>query len=466
MRGFMNYEDITNLLNQEGLLVSCSNLSLSFSYLSYNIKDINENTLFIITDEKDIQSIKDYEDKITCYISEKEYDIKIPSIIVNDIISTTSIISNKFYNLEKENFKLIGVIGESGKTTTLELLKNNINYYYNKDYEIFNNSKKEIEIIELDRCIKNNKLKEKDILLVELNNNLIDQYKYKKFDTIILLNIKENKEEKDIDRIISILNNSNTIIMNKDIYYYEKINKELKENKVITYGKTNSNFIIKNIRNSFDKVVFTILYNNTITDYKINNKGEFNILDSTASIICSLILGVKYISIKKSLENTTIDSNMDIIDSFKCKIIIDKVKNNYGILSLLKEVKNMYPDKDIKLIIGINENYSITMLKELSDIISKYINYIYLTTDNPNNKEVLQTCFDFIKEFKKYNLPYEIIIDRKDSIKKCMDGTTDNEIILILGKGNEKYQLIKDEEIFYEGDKEVVLDYIKNDYRR
>ena len=47
-----------------------------------------------------------------------------------------------------------------------------------------------------------------------------------------------------------------------------------------------------------------------------------------------------------------------------------------------------------------------------------------------------------------------------------MDGTTDNEIILILGKGNEKYQLIKDEEIFYEGDKEVVLDYIKNDYRR
>ena len=417
MRGFMNYEDITNLLNQEGLLVSCSNLSLSFSYLSYNIKDINENTLFIITDEKDIQSIKDYEDKITCYISEKEYDIKIPSIIVNDIISTTSIISNKFYNLEKENFKLIGVIGESGKTTTLELLKNNINYYYNKDYEIFNNSKKEIEIIELDRCIKNNKLKEKDILLVELNNNLIDQYKYKKFDTIILLNIKENKEEKDIDKIISILNNSNTIIMNKDIYYYEKINKELKENKVITYGKTNSNFIIKNIRNSFDKVVFTILYNNTITDYKINNKGEFNILDSTASIICSLILGVKYISIKKSLENTTIDSNMDIIDSFKCKIIIDKVKNNYGILSLLKEVKNMYPDKDIKLIIGINENYSITMLKELSDIISKYINYIYLTTDNPNNKEVLQTCFDFIKEFKKYNLPYEIIIDRKDSIK-------------------------------------------------
>ena len=466
MRGFMNYEDITNLLNQEGLLVSCSNLSLSFSYLSYNIKDINENTLFIITDEKDIQSIKDYEDKITCYISEKEYDIKIPSIIVNDIISTTSIISNKFYNLEKENFKLIGVIGESGKTTTLELLKNNINYYYNKDYEIFNNSKKEIEIIELDRCIKNNKLKEKDILLVELNNNLIDQYKYKKFDTIILLNIKENKEEKDIDKIISILNNSNTIIMNKDIYYYEKINKELKENKVITYGKTNSNFIIKNIRNSFDKVVFTILYNNTITDYKINNKGEFNILDSTASIICSLILGVKYISIKKSLENTTIDSNMDIIDSFKCKIIIDKVKNNYGILSILKEVKNMYPDKDIKLIIGINENYSITMLKELSDIISKYINYIYLTTDNPNNKEVLQTCFDFIKEFKKYNLPYEIIIDRKDSIKKCMDGTTDNEIILILGKGNEKYQLIKDEEIFYEGDKEVVLDYIKNDYRR
>ena len=47
-----------------------------------------------------------------------------------------------------------------------------------------------------------------------------------------------------------------------------------------------------------------------------------------------------------------------------------------------------------------------------------------------------------------------------------MEGITDNEIILILGKGNEKYQLIKDEEIFYEGDKEVVLDYIKNDYRR
>ena len=55
---------------------------------------------------------------------------------------------------------------------------------------------------------------------------------------------------------------------------------------------------------------------------------------------------------------------------------------------------------------------------------------------------------------------YKIIIDRKEAILNTLK-TLDNSCLLILGKGHEDYQIINNQKYHF-SDKEIVLDYIKN----
>lgn len=58
------------------------------------------------------------------------------------------------------------------------------------------------------------------------------------------------------------------------------------------------------------------------------------------------------------------------------------------------------------------------------------------------------------------NKNYEIVINRKNAINKGIQKLVKNDILLILGKGHEKYQIIGKNKIEFD-DKKIVLDIIR-----
>ena len=55
---------------------------------------------------------------------------------------------------------------------------------------------------------------------------------------------------------------------------------------------------------------------------------------------------------------------------------------------------------------------------------------------------------------------HEIIYDRREAIKKAMSLLKENDILMILGKGHETYQIIGTEKTHF-SDKEEVLKYLE-----
>ena len=93
---------------------------------------------------------------------------------------------------------------------------------------------------------------------------------------------------------------------------------------------------------------------------------------------------------------------------------------------------------------------------ELSDI-------VIATSDNPrteNPADILKDIEVGIKE-KIENKPYEIIEDRQSAINHAVEIAQVGDIILILGKGHENYQILKDETIHFD-DREVASAAISN----
>ena len=61
---------------------------------------------------------------------------------------------------------------------------------------------------------------------------------------------------------------------------------------------------------------------------------------------------------------------------------------------------------------------------------------------------------DIISGFKDLT-KYKIIFDRKKAIKKALELKNSENIVLILGKGNEEFQIVKNKKILHSDDKVV-----------
>ena len=81
------------------------------------------------------------------------------------------------------------------------------------------------------------------------------------------------------------------------------------------------------------------------------------------------------------------------------------------------------------------------------------------TSQDPRSEDPYDIACDLTTLVKDYD-NYEIIIDRKEAIKKAIDMAEKNDIVLIIGKGSENYQIIKDKVIEF-WDVDEVINYLR-----
>ena len=81
-----------------------------------------------------------------------------------------------------------------------------------------------------------------------------------------------------------------------------------------------------------------------------------------------------------------------------------------------------------------------------------------ITTDNPRDEDPKKIIADILED--SFNLLS--IEDRKKAIFHAFEISNENDLILILGKGDEKYTIIKGNKIIG-SDYDIVKEYIDND---
>ncbi len=75
---------------------------------------------------------------------------------------------------------------------------------------------------------------------------------------------------------------------------------------------------------------------------------------------------------------------------------------------------------------------------------SSNADYVIITNDNPRNEDPLEISKNILKGIP-LNKKSDVILDRKEAIYKGVQSLKENEVLLILGKGHEKFQEINNE---------------------
>ena len=413
------------------------------------LKKINDGHKYVI------DAIKNGASKVV--VEEGDYDAE--TIKVADTHKyLVDYLYDNYYNKIKD-LKLIGMTGTNGKTTTCFLLYQALNklgikcayigtigFYLDKKIKPLNNTTPDIlEIYELLlECVDNNI----EYVVMECSSHALDmhrldklEFKYGIFSNLTIDHLDYHKTIENYIKAKQKLFDQVTIktLVNSDDEYKDYF---IRDN-TITYG-INGDYKLSDI--DLNKRTFKV---NNIT-YKTNLIGKHNIYNLL--VVIALLSELK-LDTKVVEDLTCPPGRMDIVKKDDNLIIIDYAHTPDAVSKIINSVKELKHNKIIT-IIGCGGDRDSSKRPIMSNIACSNSDYVIFTNDNPRCENPNNIISDMLHNLDKFN--YEIILNREKAIIKGIQMLEKNDILLVLGKGHENYQIINGVKYHFD-DKETVI---------
>ena len=411
-------------------------------------------------------------------ICEKDIDVNIPYTKVDDTSEYQKNILANEYGYLINKLKLIGVTGTNGKTTSCfliyqMLLEQGINaayigtlgFYHKDKYVVLNNTTPDIVLLyQLLYSAYNDGC---EVVVMEVSSQALsyDRLFGINFDIIGFTNFTEDHLDyhKTMDNylnakklILKHLKNNCIICANSDDNYHNEFNNNI--NKFVTFG-VNGDYKIINYSTSPKDTDLIFEFNNTKYSVTIPLTSKFNIYNYLTMLS---ILNQHGIIIDSLLEKTS------LLKSPKGRCETIQVKDAYAVVDYahtpdaVEKVISTYNDlkkSKVITIIGCGGDRDPKKRPLMGEIATRLSDYVIITNDNPRTEDENNIIKDILSGITKDN--FEVITDRRTAIKIGIDMLEKDDVLLILGKGHENYQIIGKEKFHFD-DVEEVLKYKNN----
>lgn len=401
---------------------------------------------------------------------------------------TTEIVTNtKQYLIdylkaqEYSNIKdltLIGMTGTNGKTTTCYLLHKLLNqlgiktayigtigFYIDQKIRDLKNTTP--DILDLYELLLESKEKGCTCITIECSSQALDLKRLDGllFDYAIFSNLTKDHLDYHLDmkhyalakqKLFTHLKSNGKAIINIDDNYHSFF--LLAKNQNITYGFEKSDYHIIDYVLNQSGSTFTIEKNKQMETYHTLLLGKHNIYNLTSIIVILKDMGFDTLTLQQKIALLEApNGRMDTISYLENQIIIDYAHTPDAVQKVIEAVKALYPNH-IYTIIGCGGNRDKTKRLEMGKIATDYSNYVIFTSDNPRYEDPEDIIQQMITGLDHNN--YKIEVNREKAIQLGIQMLEKNDILLLLGKGHETYQIIRDEVVHFD-DKEQVMKYIR-----
>ena len=376
------------------------------------------------------------------------YDVE--TIVVKDTHEyLVNYLKENYYHLIKD-LKLIGMTGTNGKTTTCFLIYQALNkagikcayigtigfYIDDKIKDLSNTTPDILEIYEmLIMCVENNV----SYVVMEASSHALDMHRLDglEFDYGIFSNLTQDHLDYH-ETIENYIKAKQKLFDKVKIKTFVNIDDSYKDyfikDNTITYGLRDSDYYLKDYEINLSGSSFKVNNNS----YKTNLIGKHNLYN--VLVVIALLNELKIDNINLIVETLKCPSGrMDIVKKDSNLIIVDYAHTPDAVNNIINSVKELNPNKIIT-IIGCGGNRDRTKRPIMSKIACSNSDYVIFTNDNPRCEDPNQIINDMLQNLD--NLNYEIILNREKAIIKGIQTLTKNDILLVLGKGHETYQII------------------------
>ena len=481
------------LLGIDGLKAK-GDLNIDIKKIEYDSNKTEENTMFI--------AIKGYEEDGHKYIMEaikngatailaqidvdrnilKQIPDNVAIIIAEDTRYAMSIASSNFYGNPSNKFKLIGITGTKGKTTTSFMIKSILqkegkkvgligtigSFIGNKKVE--ENDRTTPESLELQKLFSKMAEQGCEVVIMEVSSQSLKLNRVVgcKFDIAVFTNFSEDHISKNehpnmedyFKSKLKLIEMSKVSYVNIDNIYTAKIPEIYKDKEIYTFATDNNcNILGKDITITNTYADFKMKLGQKNERVKVFIPGRFTVYNALAAISVCLRLGCSPEKIKEALLEVKVPGRSEIVKNKKdLTIIIDYAHSPESLQNILTTVK-MYTKGRVIAVFGCGGDRDSSKRAIMGEIAGNIADLSIITSDNPrteNPKDIVKQIEEGIKKTKgKYN----IIVDRIEAIKYAIKIARKDDLILLAGKGHETYQIIGKTKNHFD-EREIISDII------
>lgn len=400
---------------------------------------------------------------------------EVDTLIVNDTKDYLIKALKEEYYDQISDLKLIGITGTNGKTTECFLTYESfmklekkaayigtIGFYVNgeKIKDLPNTTPEINEIYEMLLYAKEN---DAEYVLMEVSSHALSMRRVEglEFDYAVFTNLTKDHLDYHLDMKSyalakqKLFRMSKKAIVNIDDDYKNYF--LLKENNNITYGFGEADYQILDYEMTSNGSKLIIKNQEQEFEFNTSLLGKHNVYNVLVTIIILLEEHIDSDKIKEIIPVLKAPSGrMETIFYDTNRIIIDYAHTPDAVGNILKAVCELKPNH-IYTIVGCGGNRDKTKRPEMAKIATDLSTLAIFTSDNPRLEDPNDIIDDMIDHLENTN--YEVIVNRKNAIIKGIQMLENNDILLVLGKGHETYQIIGKEKLEFD-DKQIVLEII------
>ena len=195
--------------------------------------------------------------------------------------------------------------------------------------------------------------------------------------------------------------------------------------------------------------------------------GDFNATNATAAGCICRSLGVNNSSIKRGLEHVLqLPGRIERINEGQdFTVIVDYAFEPVAVTKLYETIRALEPKNIIHVLGSTGGGRDVARREKLGMIAGQNANYVIVTNEDPYDDdpmEIVQAVAQGASSVGKViNNDLFLIIDRRDAIKKAINLTKKDDIVLITGKGSEQAIVGKNGILIPWDDRRVARDLLK-----
>ena len=411
-------------------------------------------------------------------VVEEDVNCSVPKLIVNDTNEWLTDYISSTYSKDVNSMKILGVTGTNGKTTTAYLTYQILNKlgkktayigtigFYIPGEDIVELPNTTPNILDLYELLLTAKSKKCEVVIMEVSSHALDQ-----------------KRVQGIEFNIGAFTN-----LTQDHLDYHKTMENYLEAKLLFLKQLNGKMIV-NVDDSYSKY-WLESYNDCVTlgkegkEYKINSYSDTN----KGTLLDVDILGKNY-----KIE-TNLRSSFNVYNYLTALAFAHNI--GYSVDKIIDVTKDIYPPKGRCEQIRVGKGEAVVDYAHTPDAVEKIIDafnatargkvitlvgcggdrdpkkrpimgniaatksdYVIFTSDNPRTEDPQKIMDDILAGVKTSN--YEVELDRRKAIVRALDMIQDGDVVLLLGKGHEDYQILGHEKVHFD-DAEEVKKYIES----
>jgi UDP-N-acetylmuramoyl-L-alanyl-D-glutamate--2,6-diaminopimelate ligase len=172
--------------------------------------------------------------------------------------------------------------------------------------------------------------------------------------------------------------------------------------------------------------------------YTINLPGRFNVQNALAAIGIARVLGVPDDVIAHGLASVdAVPGRMERIASDGIDAIVDYAHTPDALENVLRAARETTKRRLI-VVFGCGGDRDPGKREQMGGIASRLADRVVVTSDNPRSEDPMTIARAVANGFART----EIVLDRRDAIRRAIDDAKPGDVVVVAGKGHETYQIV------------------------